>query len=144
MAQLRWGRAAPPPASPAMPAQRSPAEVQRTRLSTPPPTLPLDAPPVSRPIPEPHTPVQLATTSADRPSGQPGTRIPGIPAGVPVTVVQRDAQPAPTQQQDDAGASGEPDVEELARRLIEPVGRLLRAEFRHGRERIGRLHDRRR
>ncbi|WP_143121559.1 hypothetical protein [Saccharopolyspora antimicrobica] len=125
-------------------------EVQRARLSTPRPTQPLDAPPVSRQVQEPHTPappvttVQRATTSVDRPSGQPGIRVPGIPAGVPVTVVQRDAQPAPARQQDDAGTRGEPDVEELARRLIEPVGRLLRAEFRHGRERIGRLHDRRR
>ncbi|MDA3642862.1 hypothetical protein LZ318_37930 [Saccharopolyspora indica] len=85
--------------------------------------------------------VQRAAAAADRPSGQPDIQVPGIPAGVPVTVVQRDAQPAPAQQ---PGNAGEPDVEELARRLIEPVGRLLRAEFRHGRERIGRLHDRRR
>ncbi|HYQ68026.1 hypothetical protein [Actinophytocola sp.] len=37
-----------------------------------------------------------------------------------------------------------PDLDDLARRLLEPVGRLLRAELRHGRERAGRLHDRRR
>ncbi|RKT88674.1 hypothetical protein SAMN05421805_1011715 [Saccharopolyspora antimicrobica] len=147
VAQLR---AVPPLADPVTSVQRSPVEVQRARLSTPRPTQPLDAPPVSRQVQEPHTPappvttVQRATTSVDRPSGQPGIRVPGIPAGVPVTVVQRDAQPAPARQQDDAGTRGEPDVEELARRLIEPVGRLLRAEFRHGRERIGRLHDRRR
>ncbi|WP_158073433.1 hypothetical protein [Actinophytocola xanthii] len=36
------------------------------------------------------------------------------------------------------------DLDDLARRLAEPVGRLLRTELRHGRERAGRLHDRRR
>ncbi|WP_093264684.1 hypothetical protein [Saccharopolyspora shandongensis] len=75
--------------------------------------------------------------------------IPGVPAGVPVTVVQRKPEPAASGEQDPApavaaGGAGGHDIDELARRLIEPVGRLLRAEFRHGRERIGRLHDRRR
>jgi hypothetical protein len=35
-------------------------------------------------------------------------------------------------------------LDELARRLLDPIGRLLRAELWHGRERTGRLHDRRR
>jgi hypothetical protein len=73
--------------------------------------------------------------------------IPGVPAGVPVTVVQREAQPAETKQESYPGgekSAGQPDTDELARRLVEPVSRLLRAEFRQGRERIGRLHDRRR
>ncbi|MEV0057410.1 hypothetical protein AB0H34_43845 [Saccharopolyspora shandongensis] len=75
--------------------------------------------------------------------------IPGVPPGVPVTVVQRKPEPAAGGEQDPApaagaGGAGGHDIDELARRLIEPVGRLLRAEFRHGRERIGRLHDRRR
>lgn len=43
-----------------------------------------------------------------------------------------------------AKRSTEPDLEELARRLLDPLGRLLRAELRQGRERTGRLHDRRR
>ncbi|WP_329576741.1 hypothetical protein OG500_04395 [Kitasatospora sp. NBC_01250] len=33
------------------------------------------------------------------------------------------------------------ELDELARRLIEPVGRLLRAELRRGRERAGRPYD---
>ncbi|WP_234433328.1 hypothetical protein [Streptomyces sp. NRRL WC-3549] len=37
-----------------------------------------------------------------------------------------------------------PDLEELARRLLEPVSRLLRADMRRGRERAGRLYDGRR
>ncbi|MBK3524678.1 hypothetical protein JHN54_24075 [Streptomyces sp. MBT70] len=36
------------------------------------------------------------------------------------------------------------DLDELARRLIDPVARLLRAELRRGRERTGRPHDGRR
>ncbi len=36
------------------------------------------------------------------------------------------------------------DIDELARRLIEPVGRLLRGELRRGRERAGRPYDGRR
>lgn len=73
--------------------------------------------------------------------------VPGVPAGVPVTVVQREAQPAEAKQESSQGeekSAGQPDTDELARKLVEPVSRLLRAEFRQGRERIGRLHDRRR
>ncbi|MDI2031956.1 hypothetical protein QFW96_25255 [Saccharopolyspora sp. TS4A08] len=64
---------------------------------------------------------------------------------MPVTVVQREAKktdPEPVPQQEPARQ--QEDTEELARRLVEPVSRLLRAELRHGRERLGRLNDRRR
>ncbi|NEY37042.1 hypothetical protein GTU99_33840, partial [Streptomyces sp. PRKS01-65] len=36
------------------------------------------------------------------------------------------------------------DLDDLARRLLDPVSRLLRAELRRGRERLGRPHDHRR
>jgi syndecan 1 len=36
------------------------------------------------------------------------------------------------------------DLDAMARRLIEPVARLLRTELRRGRERAGRPHDGRR
>jgi hypothetical protein len=36
------------------------------------------------------------------------------------------------------------DIDELARRLIDPVGRLLRADLRRGRERAGWPYDSRR
>ncbi|MGW6580252.1 hypothetical protein ACWF76_12770 [Streptomyces globisporus] len=36
------------------------------------------------------------------------------------------------------------EIEELARRLLDPVSRLIRADLRRGRERSGRLHDGRR
>lgn len=77
----------------------------------------------------------------------------GVPPGVPVTFVQRrenvrdkDNRP-PTgggSHEADPKGTGGLELDELARRLIEPVGRLLRAELRQGRERAGRLHDRRR
>ncbi|WP_330453120.1 hypothetical protein OG704_19500 [Streptomyces sp. NBC_00869] len=62
-------------------------------------------------------------------------------AGVPVTVVQRQPAPAPAPQ---PPAEGAVDVEDLARRLIDPVARLLRADLRRGRERSGRPYDGRR
>ncbi|MEW2176340.1 hypothetical protein AB0890_08415 [Streptomyces sp. NPDC005406] len=86
-------------------------------------------------------------------------------SGVPVRVVQpksaksgksaRSGQPArsasapvPTA----ADAAGAPranevnglDIEELARRLLDPVSRLIRADLRRGRERSGRPYDGRR
>jgi syndecan 1 len=36
------------------------------------------------------------------------------------------------------------DLDAMARRLIEPVARLMRTELRRGRERAGRPHDGRR
>ncbi|WP_189932236.1 hypothetical protein [Streptomyces sulfonofaciens] len=74
--------------------------------------------------------------------------------GVPLTAVQPRSAGPPTPP--DAGrttgatAASAPDrvagidLEELARRLIDPVGRLLRAELRRGRERTGRPYDRHR
>ncbi|MFJ8848844.1 hypothetical protein [Streptomyces sp. NPDC102437] len=53
----------------------------------------------------------------------------------------------------DASATADPpaahrvtgaDIEELARRLIDPVSRLIRADLRRGRERTGRPYDGRR
>jgi hypothetical protein len=67
-----------------------------------------------------------------------------------VPAVQWSAQPLPPTAPEKAEASSDQpgeqksDLDDLARRLLEPVGRLLRAELRHGRERAGRLHDRRR
>ncbi|WP_177213954.1 hypothetical protein [Streptomyces radiopugnans] len=50
---------------------------------------------------------------------------------------------------DAAGHAGTPqdpglDLDDLARRLLDPVARLLRTELRRGRERMGRPHDGRR
>ncbi|MEW2124502.1 hypothetical protein AB0891_12365 [Streptomyces sp. NPDC007259] len=64
-------------------------------------------------------------------------------AGVPVTVVQRKPAPAPAPERP-AEPAADVDVEDLARRLIDPVARLLRADLRRGRERSGRPYDGRR
>ncbi|HEX6356353.1 hypothetical protein [Actinophytocola sp.] len=69
----------------------------------------------------------------------------GVSPGVPVTVVQRTPEDAGAKTGDTTPAGEpDPDLDKLARRLLEPVSRLLRAELRQGRERIGRLHDRHR
>jgi hypothetical protein len=79
------------------------------------------------------------------------------PAQVPTTTVTRpDVQRSPNRQAkatstkakltkttDKAADHERTDLDDLARRLLEPVGRLLRAELRQGRERAGLLHDRR-
>ncbi|MCX4683274.1 hypothetical protein OG401_02930 [Kitasatospora purpeofusca] len=45
----------------------------------------------------------------------------------------------------EAGAQGgDLDLDDLARRLLDPVARLLRAELRRGRDRAGRTFDGRR
>jgi syndecan 1 len=71
----------------------------------------------------------------------------GVPPGVPVTAVRagaankpapREPEPAPQAPQTSA------DLDDLARRLLDPMARLLRTEVRRGRERTGRPHDGRR
>lgn len=73
--------------------------------------------------------------------------------GVPVRaapskpVVQRTGPEAGAEDTPDAAPANRmsgAEVEELARRLIDPLSRLLRADLRRGRERSGRLHDGRR
>ncbi|WNI24050.1 hypothetical protein [Streptomyces sp. ITFR-16] len=121
----------PPPAVPELSvrvAQRAPAPGHATTA----PPLPNTA------SPSPHgaaqaQAVQRAATNA------------GVPGGVPVRAAsprpqQTPAAPAPAPQPAPAG----PDIEELARRLLDPVSRLLRADLRRGRERTGRLYDGRR
>jgi hypothetical protein len=75
------------------------------------------------------------------PAGATATGTPAARGGVPVSTGRADPPAAATHPGRPADL---PDLDELARRLIEPVGRLLRKELRDGRERAGRLHDRRR
>ncbi|WP_142218384.1 hypothetical protein [Streptomyces puniciscabiei] len=80
-----------------------------------------------------------------------------VSAGVPVTAVpprgrQRSSSTQPVPGTAGAGTPGpvgarqEPvvDLDELARRLLDPLARLLRADLRRGRERAGRPYDGRR
>ncbi|MFJ9809701.1 hypothetical protein ACIRTB_15880 [Streptomyces sp. NPDC101158] len=69
----------------------------------------------------------------------------------PVATVQRAAEPPASASAGPAPKSGstpqaaaDTDLDDLARKLIDPVARLLRAELRRGRERAGRPFDGRR
>ncbi|MEV7357789.1 MULTISPECIES: hypothetical protein [unclassified Kitasatospora] len=83
-------------------------------------------------------------------AGLSGVPLTAVPARTPVTVQTASSPPptaAPPPQPGGGSSTGSPsgaDLDELARRLIEPVGRLLRVELRRGRERAGRPYDGRR
>lgn len=66
--------------------------------------------------------------------------------GCPATGKDRAAGPAdsPSEEVPAANRVTAADIEELARRLLDPVSRLIRADMRRGRERTGRLYDGRR
>ncbi|MCF3125051.1 hypothetical protein IPZ68_35940, partial [Streptomyces arenae] len=51
------------------------------------------------------------------------------------------APDAPASRSAPASESSPSELDELARRLLAPLSRLLRAELRSDRERIGRLRD---
>jgi hypothetical protein len=66
-----------------------------------------------------------------------------IPPNVPITTVplqRADTEHKTTATQDPVDGL---DIDELARRLFEPLTRMVRAEIRHDRERAGRSHERR-
>ncbi|MGW2860648.1 hypothetical protein [Streptomyces sp. NPDC001205] len=108
-------------------AEQGPAPVVPVRRSSPPPAPPTPAP---APAPQYSAPVQRQAVQrqADPPAAQRSTT-PPAPAAT-------SAQPAA------AEAEQGPDIDALARRLVAPLSRLLRAELRGDRERIGRLRDR--
>ncbi|MFE7593672.1 hypothetical protein ACFU6K_30150 [Kitasatospora sp. NPDC057512] len=115
--------AAPTPTAPPSPAPPSPATarlLQRVAEQTGLTGVPLTAVPARTP-----TTVQRAAPS---PAASPAGSAPGNAPGGP-----------------SAASSADPaDLDELARRLVEPVGRLLRTELRRGRERSGKPYDMRR
>ncbi|MEU8927943.1 hypothetical protein AB0D10_44775 [Kitasatospora sp. NPDC048545] len=91
-------------------------------------------------------------------AGLTGIPLTAVPARTPTTVQAAPSVGSPSRGASAPHAGGSPaepaghgaaghtsaDLDELARRLIEPVGRLLRTELRRGRERGGRPHDGRR
>jgi syndecan 1 len=88
-----------------------------------------------RPTPATRTPSRAGPTAAPiQRSSEPGAA-----AGPQVTF-----EPAVDEDRQSTADEPPPDLDDLARRLIEPVARLLRAELRRGRERAGRPHDSRR
>ncbi|MFE6505747.1 hypothetical protein [Kitasatospora sp. NPDC057738] len=114
-------------ASPAPSAPPSPATarlLQRVAEQTGLTGVPMTAVPARTP-----TTVQLA--------GPARTATPGTPPAAS-TPGKAPAGPGAERRADPA------DLDELARRLVEPVGRLLRTELRRGRERSGKPYDMRR
>ncbi|MFF3734256.1 hypothetical protein ACFYXM_29120 [Streptomyces sp. NPDC002476] len=73
-------------------------------------------------------------------TGVPVRAVPVKPAGPPTTGPTDPPEAAAPAAQRVTGA----EIEELARRLLDPVSRLIRADLRRGRERAGRLYDGRR
>ncbi|MFE7635038.1 hypothetical protein ACFU7Z_13540 [Kitasatospora sp. NPDC057518] len=150
------------------PPQPSPAQ----QPAVPAATVPSGAPAlvVSRALPAGHaTTATRAANAASTPPAPPspatarllqrvaeqngltGVPLTAVPARTPTTV-QR-AAPSSTAATTPGSAPGGPpaassadpaDLDELARRLVEPVGRLLRTELRRGRERGGKPYDLRR
>jgi syndecan 1 len=97
-----------------------------------------EAPPVQRTgggdrVP-PGVPAKAVPARA-RPQSTPGFASASATASASGRSADRRGEPAP-----DPG----PDLDDLARRLLDPVSRLLRAELRRGRDRTGRPHDGRR
>ncbi|MEU3433583.1 hypothetical protein [Streptomyces sp. NPDC006863] len=166
------GRARPavvrphPPAAPG-PADAVPVPVQRQAVPVVPETAgptasgpgPLDGTaPGGPPHPSVRVPPRASAHGAG--PGSPETRVRAVQraaADAGITGVPVRASPAkPTAGAEAAtGPAGPPDappanrlsgteIEELARRLLDPVSRLIRADLRRGRERSGRLHDGRR
>lgn len=105
-------------------------------------TLPTGTPP-ARTVPTGTVPVSTVIARAPAANGQtPIARQPSRAGTVPTGSAVPIARTAPASS---AGPTVDGiDMDELARRLFEPISRLLRADLRQGRERAGRMHDRRR
>ncbi|MDX3452702.1 hypothetical protein PV396_12215 [Streptomyces sp. ME02-8801-2C] len=95
------------------------------------------------PAPVPAVPV-VARPATDRTPVQRDTLTPRA------TPHRADVQRKPevkTARASESGKDGtppDPDLDDLARRLLDPVSRLLRTELRRGRDRTGRPYDGRR
>ncbi|MGW4863023.1 hypothetical protein ACWEO6_17255 [Streptomyces sp. NPDC004291] len=90
--------------------------------------------PEAPPAPVP-TPVPLQRTAAVVP---PAPRRTTAPAPTPAPIQRA---PSPTPPGLPSPAESPTQLDELARRLVTPLSRLLRAELRADRERVGRLRD---
>jgi hypothetical protein len=97
--------------------------------------------------PMPVTTVQRTPLTADPPSIPSATPVFGQLVPVSKVVARAPATTAPAAPAPPVAATPSADgtdLDDLARRLFEPISRLLRSDLRQGRERTGRLHDRRR
>ncbi|MFJ4805394.1 hypothetical protein [Streptomyces murinus] len=156
------------PTRPKLPVVRPDTTVQRSAAGAALPLTEAQAPPLqAAPSPASLTPPGGLPVPVVRMT-RPVEPTPVVPGGVQVDVVQRDAKgaaggtsarnrprsvsapasfPAPGTTADKKEAAPQDpgvDLEDLARRLLDPLARLLRADMRRGRERAGRPYDGRR
>ncbi|MFI7383783.1 hypothetical protein [Streptomyces sp. NPDC049813] len=120
----------------------------QTALTTPPTRSPGSSAPAVRPVVRPVVQRDTGAPAAEDPAAAaPKTTTTTTPTSTTSTGTQT-AQTAKTADAKAAARSAAPpagaDLDELARRLIDPVSRLLRTELRRGRERTGRPADGRR
>ena len=146
-----------PPTTPrAVPARGTSPAAGPTAAARPAPAPTRTTTGVQRAVVRPTPPADLPTATPNAPI------VPAYPPAVmapptlthPTPTVQRapDKSPTTTKLHPKPPTADKPappraersDLDDLARRLIDPVSRLLRAELRHGRERSGHLHDHRR
>ncbi|MFI2200195.1 hypothetical protein ACH47Z_05310 [Streptomyces sp. NPDC020192] len=149
-------RRAVPVVRPSPPVQRATAGHLPTLPVTDPQAPPIQGRPPAPAQPSPPVPVVRATrTTAGTPHRTPGPTAPVAQQDATggTRTVQRTPAPAPAPRKPpDKGTVRSPghpqdpgvDLDELARRLLEPMARLLRADLRRGRERAGRPYDGRR
>ncbi|MGM9443022.1 hypothetical protein ACTAF0_22605 [Streptomyces murinus] len=153
---------------PRLPVVRPDTTVQRAAAGAALPLTEAQAPPLqAAPSPASLTPPGGLPVPVVRMT-RPVEPTPVVPGGVQVDVVQRDAKEAaggtsartrprsvsapasfPASGTTDGKKEAAPqdpgvDLEDLARRLLDPLARLLRADMRRGRERAGRPYDGRR
>ncbi|MFB6654277.1 hypothetical protein ACFCZ4_22410 [Streptomyces microflavus] len=143
--------AGPPPAGPAPGGGALPAGPPALSVRVPPRTHPSASGPSGSGNPaQPPTRAQALQRAAAQ-AGITGVPVKAVaPKGTPKAVQRADddrsgfAPTAETAAQNVANRISGAEIEELARRLLDPVSRLIRADMRRGRERAGRLHDGRR
>ncbi|MFD8673452.1 hypothetical protein ACFV1A_10265 [Streptomyces seoulensis] len=123
---VRPTRGGGPATADATPPLVRPAQIQRDVV----PTAPTPTPPVV------HTQIQRDKTGTTTPPAQ------GTPAAQPANTPSKQGKSSTRSKP--AAAESSPDLDDLARRLLDPVSRLLRNELRRGRDRTGRPFDGRR
>ncbi|MEU6461224.1 hypothetical protein [Streptomyces sp. NPDC046976] len=156
------------PTRPKLPVVRPDTTVQRAGAGAALPLTEAQAPPLqTAPSPASLTPPGGLPVPVVR-MARPLAPTPVVPGGVQVDVVQRDAKEAAggtsgrnrprsasapasfsssgttADKKETAPQDPGVDLEDLARRLLDPLARLLRADMRRGRERAGRPYDGRR
>ncbi|MFF4520219.1 hypothetical protein [Streptomyces bluensis] len=142
----------PAPPNPQAPGSGAPAPSAAVPTSPLPVTAPQAPPladrPSATPAPAPAPAVPVVQRRSAAPGDVPAKAVPARGRPRPASATSSATSSASDKAAAARGAEPPPDsgldLDDLARRLLDPVARLLRAELRRGRERAGRPHDRRR